>query len=357
MSGWRSEYLRMTANGPQSVLSFIIFWGLSPLSFLYSLAMRMRGGLYRAGLKKSYRAAVPVVSVGNLATGGTGKTPMIDFLTKYLSGRAVKCAIVSRGYGGSYRQAVGRVADAHGHLLMTPQECGDEPCLLAMRNPHVPVYVARQRMLGVQAAEQDGARLILLDDGFQHLAVQRDLDIVLLDAQYPVGNGRVLPAGLLREPVSALQRADLIVMTRSDAEIKNTLRVSAPVMHGRHQLNKRLTTLKGKDVAERDYAGKRCLAFAGIARPGEFFRSLRDFDFSCAEQVALADHQEYTPEILNRLLGSCHNYDFMVTTEKDAVKLASVNFPVPCYQVGVDLAFDDISPLAGMLERIIEQCA
>jgi tetraacyldisaccharide 4'-kinase len=84
---------------------------------------------------------------------------------------------------------------------------------------------------------------------------------------------------------------------------------------------------------------------------------LRDFDFSCAEEVALADHQEYTPEILNRLLGSCHNYDFMVTTEKDAVKLASVNFPVPCYQVGVDLAFDDISPLAGMLERIIEQCA
>ncbi len=357
MSGWRSEYLRMTVHGPQSVRNFMIFWGLCPLSFLYGLAMRMRSGLYRAGLKKSYRAAVPVVSVGNLATGGTGKTPMIDFLVKYLGDRAVKCAIVSRGYGGNYLQAVGRVADAHGHLLMTPQECGDEPRLLAVRNPGVPVYVARQKMLGVQAAEQDGAQLILLDDGFQHLAVKRDLDIVLLDAQYPVGNGRVLPAGLLREPVSALQRADLIVMTRSDAKIEKTLRISAPVMHGRHQLNKRLTTLDGKDVAERDYTGKRCLAFAGIARPDEFFRSLRDFDFTCAEEFALADHQEYTPEILNRLLGLCNNCDFMVTTEKDAVKLASMNFPVPCYQVGVDLTFDDISPLAGMLARIIKQCA
>jgi tetraacyldisaccharide 4'-kinase len=357
MSGWRSEYVRMTVNGPQSLLGFVIFWGLCPLSFLYGLFMRMRDGLYRTGLKKSYRATVPVVSVGNLATGGTGKTPMIDFLIKYLSGRAVKCAIVSRGYGGSYRQAFGRVADADGHLLMTPHECGDEPCLLAMRNPGVPVYVARQRMLGVQAAEKDGAQLLLLDDGFQHLAVKRDLDIVLLDAQCPVGNGRVLPAGMLREPISALQRADLIVMTRSDVEIKNTLRVSAPVIHSRHQLSKRLTTLDGKDVAERDYAGKRCLAFAGIASPDAFFKALRDFDFFCAEEVALADHQEYTPEILNRLIGSCHNYDFMVTTEKDAVKLASVNFPVPCYQVGVDLVFDDISPLAGMLERIIGQCA
>ncbi len=356
MSGWRSEYLRMTVNGPQTVCSFIIFWGLCPLSFLYGLAMRMRSGLYRTGLKKSYRAAVPVVSVGNLATGGTGKTPMIDFLVKYLRSRTVKCAIVSRGYGGNYRQSVGRVADTHGNVLMSPQECGDEPYLLAVRNPGVPVYVARQRMLGVQAAEQDGAQLLLLDDGFQHLAVQRDLDIVLLDAHCPIGNGRVLPAGMLREPLSALQRADLIVMTRSDAEMKKTLRVSAPVIHSRHQLNKTLTTLDGKDVAETDYSDKRCLAFAGIARPGEFFKSLRDFGFSCAEEIALDDHQEYTPEILNRLLGSCHNCDFMVTTEKDAVKLASVNFPVACYQVGVDLAFDDISPLDRMLGRLIEQC-
>ena len=317
----------------------------------------MRGLLYRVGLKRTYKAKVPVVSVGNLATGGTGKTPMVDFLAKYLISRAVKCAIVSRGYGGSYRQAVGLVADAQGHMLMTPQECGDEPCLLAMRNPGVPVYVARQRMLGVQAAEQHGARLILLDDGFQHLAVARALDIVLLDAQCPVGNGRVLPAGLLREPLSALQRADLIVMTRSDVATNKSLPVKVPVIFSRHQLSDRLTTLDGKTVAEKDYAGKRCLAFAGIARPDAFFRSLRVFDFFCAEEVALADHQEYTPESLNRVLGSCHNYDFLVTTEKDAVKLASVNFPVPCYQVGVDLAFDEISPLAGMLERIIEQCA
>lgn len=146
-------------------------------------------------------------------------------------------------------------------------------------------------------------------------------------------------------------------MTRSDAQTNRNLPLSAPVIHSQHQLNNRLATLDGKEVAEKDYLGKRCLAFAGVARPGEFFRSLRKFEFSCAEQVALADHQEYTPEILNRLLGSCHNCDFMVTTEKDAVKLASMNVPIPCYQVGVALTFDDVSPLVGMLERIIDPCA
>jgi tetraacyldisaccharide 4'-kinase len=116
-----------------------------------------------------------------------------------------------------------------------------------------------------------------------------------------------------------------------------------------------LTTLDGKNVSENNLSGKSCLAFAGIAKPEEFFASLCGFGFRCIEEVPLADHQEYTPEILNRLLVSCHNHDLLVTTEKDAVKLSSVNFSKPCYQVGVNLIFEDVSPLNKLLDQVIAQ--
>ena len=338
------------------MLAALMFWGLCPLSFLYGLIMRLRSKLYLAGLKSSYRAAVPVISVGNIAVGGTGKTPMADFLARYLAGRGFCCAIVSRGYGGSYRQDVGKVIAAAGIVSMSPAECGDEPYLLATRNPGLPVYIARQRMLGVQAAERDGAQVILLDDGFQHQAVQRDLDIVLLDAQRPFGNGRILPTGILREPVSALQRADLIVMTRSGSVEREHPSFDAPVVHSHHQPDSMLRTMQGAVAPESDYAGKSCLAFAGIAKPEGFFQSLRSFGFSHIEEVPLADHQEFSQDVLNHLFRSCLNYDLLITSEKDAVKLELVNFPKPCYKLGVNLVFDDISPLDDLLEEVLVKC-
>ena len=356
MNDWRSDYVYMTAEGPQSIWSSLLFWGLCPLSFLYGMIMRVRYGLYRIGLLSSYRASVPVISVGNIVAGGTGKTPMVDFLVRYLSGQGIRCAVVSRGYGGNYRQKVARVVDADGTVKMTAAECGDEPYLLARRNPQVPVYVARKRMLGVQAAERDGVELILLDDGFQHLAVQRDVDIVLLDAKRPFGNGRMLPAGILREPRPALRRADMVVMTRTGPVAGSPLHYSGPVLRSRHQPDKILKTLDGEVVPKADYSGKSCLAFAGIARPKDFFQSLRSFGFSNIEEVCLADHQEYNQDILNRLLGSCNNHDLLITTEKDAVKLSAADFPIPCYQTGVEMVFDDISPLAALLEEALAQC-
>lgn len=351
---WQSAYLRMAREGPRTMGGHLLFWGLSPLSFLYGRVMFIRRRLYKRGLVRSYRAAVPVISVGNLVTAGTGKTPMVDNLARKISSRGIRCAIVSRGFGGHYRDDVGRVSDDSGQLLMTPEACGDEPFLLARRNPGVPVYVARRRVLGVQAAERDGARVIVLDDGFQHLALKRDLDILLLDAQKPFGNGQMLPAGILREPRTALQSADLIILTRSDSGQSGVLPAGVTVMQSRHRLDNRLFTLEGREVSEREYAGKSCLAFAGIARPEGFFRALDAFGFRHIETIPLADHQVYTPEILNRLLGSCHNHDLMVTTEKDAVKLTSTHFPKPCYQIGVELIFDDPSPLEELMDQLME---
>ena len=355
MNDWRSGYVRMTTEGPQSIRSSLLYWGLCPLSFFYGLVMRLRSKFYRVGLKSSYRASVPVISVGNIVTSGTGKTPMVDFLSRHISGLGVRCAVVSRGYGGNYRQKVARVVDADGTARMTAAESGDEPYLLARRNPGVPVYVARKRRLGVQAAERDGVQLILLDDGFQHLAVHRDVDIVLLDEKRPFGNGRLLPAGILREPRSALQRADMVVMTRSGPEMRGPLNYNGPVLRSRHQLDKTIKTLDGSVVPETDYRGKSCLAFAGIARPKEFFQSLGDFGFSNIEGIPLSDHQEYNQDILNRLLRSCDNHDLLITTEKDAVKLSAKDFPKPCYKVGVEMVFDDFSPLAALLDEVTQK--
>lgn len=345
--------MRMTVEGPQSTWSSLLYWGLCPLSFLYGLVMRIRSSLYRAGLKSSYCASVPVISVGNMVIGGTGKTPMVDYLVRYISKLGVRCAVVSRGYGGNYRQDVARADTSDGAVRMAAVKYGDEPCLLARRNPGLPVYVARKRALGVQAAERDGAQLILLDDGFQHLGVQRDLDIVLLDSRRPFDNGRLLPAGRLREPLSSLQRADLVILTRSGPKTANPLHYDVPVIRSAHQTEKCLTTLNGEVVPEADYRGKRCLAFAGIARPDEFFQSLQAFGFSSVDEISLADHQEYSQDVLKRLHGACNNYDLLITTEKDAVKLSAEDFPKPCYQVGVEMVFDDFSPLATLLDEVM----
>lgn len=352
MSSWHARYLSETIHHKKSWSTLLLYWGLSPLSFLYGLLMRARSRLYRCGLKQAYRAAVPVVAVGNLTAGGTGKTPTVDFLLKHARSRGVQCAVVSRGYGGRYRGPVGVVRAPGGPLAMTPHECGDEPFLLALRNPEVPVYVARRRASGVQAAERGGAALIVLDDAFQHLAVKRDADIVLLDARHPFGNGRLIPAGTLREPIAALRRADLVIVTRSGETLAPALPREVPVLYSRHVPDNALRCLNGDPADPRLWRGKSVLAFAGIARPDDFFNSLGGFGFSRIETLALDDHQDYTPDILSLLNRSCDNLDLLVTTEKDAVKLTDAAFTKPCLQLGMTLSFNETAPLDALLEQL-----
>jgi tetraacyldisaccharide 4'-kinase len=304
-------------------------------------------------MKPSYRARVPVISVGNVTAGGTGKTPMVDFLVKKLVNKGINCAVVSRGYGGQFRGAVARVGDHDGSSL-TPAECGDEPFLLAVRNPGTPVYVARQRKLGVRRAERDGAQIIILDDGFQHLAVARDLDLLLLDADQPFGNGRTLPAGMLREPIAAVHRSDLIILTRSTGNETISLPLAAPILRCHHQLSSHLEDLSGHQVSVQDIANQRCLAFAGIAKPDAFFDALRQAGLKTMTAYPLADHQDYSEEVLMRLREASDGHDLMITTQKDAVKLGTVDFPVPCYSIGVELVFEETELLDNSINQLVE---
>lgn len=349
MSQYRQRYLDLMTHGPKGLPDHLIFWGLWPFSYLYGLVVILRSFLYRIGWLASYRAGVPVVSVGNLTVGGTGKTPVVDALVKLLIKRGKKVAVVSRGYRGTFKGKFGRVTPAGGGEVLTPEAAGDEPFLLALKNPDARVYVARKRRFGVAAAEADGAECIVLDDAFQHLAVQRDLDIVLLDARNPFGNGLLLPVGLLREPRRALERADLLMLTHSDS-LGGPLLSESEVVRCRHRLADYLLDGEGQSVPWAHVTGPRCLAFAGIARPEDFFSKLREKGCDLHETLSLADHKEYDPAVLENISKACQDIDILLTTEKDAVKLKGAIFPKPLLTVPLILDFEEF----GIVEKLLD---
>lgn len=337
-------FRRFAAEGPVNAGERGLKWLLLPLSWLYALIALVRLRLYRSGVFKAYRAAVPVISVGNLAVGGTGKTPTVDWLLRYLHKQGLRAAVVSRGYGGSLRAGVGVVGEGRGGApLLAATLCGDEPYLLARRNPQAVVLVARRRRDGVAlAVTHYEAEIVLLDDGFQHHDVVRDLDIVLLDAQRPFGNGSVLPAGLLREAPRAIRRGDLVILTRSVDMTEMHPLLPASLLHGSYRLSSLLYDLAGRSVPLATLAGRRGLAFAGIAEPDGFFAGVQTLGIALSARVALPDHAVYDAAALARLTAAAaqHQADFFVTTEKDGVKLAGVSLPLPCYQASLELVFD-----------------
>lgn len=189
---------------------------LSFLSLLYGGAHRLRCVAYQRGWRRTHRLSCPVVSIGNLVAGGTGKTPMTQFIARHAQHLGYHPVILSRGYKGRAERKGGVVSDGT-TVLMTPEMAGDEPFMLASSLTGIPVIVGQDRYRsGCLAIKQFQPDLILLDDGFQHIRLARDLNILLLDNHRPMGNGYLLPRGILREPLAAIKRADVVVFTRAE---------------------------------------------------------------------------------------------------------------------------------------------
>ncbi len=317
---------------------------------LYSLVMRIRAALYARGLLASTRLSLPVISVGNLSMGGTGKTPMVIYLARLLSGQR-RPGIVSRGYRGRSRQPVNLVSDGK-NTLMSPIDAGDEPVLLAQSLPGVPVVTARQRVLGGDFLLRQGlADILILDDGFQHLALQRDLDLVLFSAQTRMQSAWVFPGGMLREPPSALARADCFVLTGAgpgDRAEADTLRgwlqgeyPRTPVFEGSYQP----VGLYGQEGRGR--VGLSALhsvplfAFCGIAHPQSFRKTL-PLNFLIKGWQTFADHHPFTEDDLAALVDQAVTLGAaaLITTEKDFVKIKDIRLGLPIWVLAVELQME-----------------
>jgi tetraacyldisaccharide 4'-kinase len=303
---------------------------LSLLSQLYRVVTGLRRGLYRYRILKSKKLSCAVVSIGNLTLGGTGKTPMVIALAGLLAAKEKHPAVVSRGYGRQDESKTLVVSDGKSALL-DARIGGDEPVLVGSRLPNVPVVVGGNRYDAAQTAiERFQPDTIILDDGYQHLQLRRDVDIVLVDAMDPFGSGKLFPAGILREPVTALERAHAVVITKADASpARETLRerirknTTAPVFTSIQRPVDLIDIRTGEVKPLTALRAARVLAFSGIARPSSFLSGLESQGAIIAAQCTYPDHHEFTPGDLAAIYKSAadERVSLIVTTEKDAVRL------------------------------------
>lgn len=316
---------------------------LLPFARLYGAGVSLRLALYRRGLLRVATAARPVVSVGNVAAGGTGKTPFVRWLAGELLRRGRHPSILTRGYGRSSRGTI-VVSDGRGTLAGVA-ESGDEPSLLARALPSVPIVADARRAVAAARAEALAAPvdLHLLDDGFSHVGLARDVDVVLLDATAPDAGGALLPAGLLREPLSSLARADLVVVTKSEQadpgpalELARRFAPGVPVYRARTEVLG-IRDDAGAAVDPADLPAGTTLAVCGIARPDAFRATLEGMGLSPAAVLAFRDHERYGPLVLGQIERALEESGAtaLLTTEKDAVKLGG-RIAAPVFRVAVE---------------------
>lgn len=372
------QYYRDLLAGKRTGLGDKALLGLLRLaSRPYAAVMKLRALCYRLGILPSHRLPRPVISVGNIALGGTGKTPTVAWIASCLMARGKKVCVLSRGYGGSEEGRIHIVSDGE-RLLLAPEQAGDEPCQLAGMLPGLMVVTGADRYrAGLHAMDRLNPDVFIMDDGFQHLKLKRDLNILLLDAANPFaaqredasaaretsrdvpkhfGYGLTIPGGFLREPSAAAARADVVLCTRTRNDVRVAPVPGKPTCWTKHKLSGIVPLVGGTQSGFETVQGARIMAFSGIANPGAFFDGLEEVGVRPVTTLAFPDHTRYEePELAAILrLKTASRSTVLLTTQKDAVKLLPHAEKLPgCHAVALELDFEDACPLELALDKLM----
>lgn len=343
-------------NGSSSLKLFLF-----SISIGYGGIVRLRENLYKKGFLQSKRLPCPVISIGNITVGGSGKTPMTIYVAEFIQHLGYDVAIISRGYKGQAEKIGGVVSDGR-IICMGPDKAGDEPFMVAKRLKTVPVIVGQNRFkAGILAIEEFRPDVLLLDDAFQHLKLHRDIDLVLLDSKAPLGNTYLFPRGTLRESAFALSRGDAVILTRSVVgnmapldQIKGVV-PKKPVFHSFHTpyIYKIIT---GNSAQSRDrlnisskydfdiFKRKRVFAFSGIASNDDFRRTIESFRCKLENFLRFPDHHPYSNRELDEIVKSAmdRSAEFIFTTEKDYVRIAhKIKWSIDLVVIGIEISFGE----------------
>lgn len=342
---------------------------LAPLGGLYGAAMKARRVLYQTGRFRVHRLGAPVISVGNLTTGGTGKTPLVEWIANELAQKGRRVCILTRGYGR--RKSGTRVVVSNGNeILVDADRAGDEPLLLAerLKGRAAVICDADRVSAGHWAVENFMSDVFVLDDGFQHLSVARNLNLLTIDATNPWGNRRLLPAGILREPPAELARADCIVITRADDpdQTGELLREISKLSSGCPVFRSRMTLRRLREVACRESSAatdeiqaSSVAAFCAIGNPESFFSLVRRGGYDLRHTRAFRDHHRYAQADIDRVAResiTC-GAQILLTTAKDEVKLRSLEFALPCYAVDIAIEIENQEKLIALMDEAVARAS
>jgi tetraacyldisaccharide 4'-kinase len=344
----------------------VLLW---PPAKLYELAVRLRVAAYETDYLKQKRLDATVISVGNITLGGAGKTPMVEFIARYLKSEGHSVAILTRGYA---RKSSGmRVLNDPEQSKATEdprsyREVGDEPLMLGRALPDIPIIVNKDRFEAGRFAEtQFGSEVLVLDDAYQHLGLARDLNILLIDATDPLGEFEMPPFGRLREPLYGIKRADAVIITRADrafdqGQIQSIIKYycgdRVPLMYFYSMIERLRHIPTGEVYNVRDFTGWNVAVACGIGNPEAFSEDILQAGLNIVSESFFADHHPFDQRDLDRVTGAARDggADAIVTTEKDAVRLEGlIHGDIPVYAAQIELASDDEIRLKSLLLRTV----
>lgn len=336
---------------------------LPPLTVAYAAVTRLRLAAYEKGLLRITKLNAPVISVGNITTGGTGKTPLVEWVSRMLAREGRRVSILTRGYGRANAGQQVLVSDGL-NVLADVQRSGDEPQLLAENLKGIASVIcdSDRAAAGRWAIEHLGTDACVLDDGFQHLQLARDLNILTIDASNPWGGGHLLPYGRMREPRGGISRADCMVITRTEqaddiAALKTEIRQftgDRPVFTSRMHTSG-VRELRAKDPGSIDLLPQPAAAFCAVGNPASFFNHLQAEKIDLAHTRAFPDHHVYEQADIDILIDEARSLGAvsLITTAKDAVKLRQFEFSLPCYVLEIEISIDQHDMLAEMIRTAI----